>query len=137
MSRTKTEYVEFKFSGVPGEADMDMRLDSQVIPKKGNFKYLRSIIQGDGDIDEDVTYRIGLGWIKLRLASGVLCDRKVVVAPMEDKMREARLRWFRHVKRRSLDAPCCAFVTVSATTLLSIFWLLCYWCYLFGFRFCY
>jgi len=30
---------------------------------------------------------------------------KVDVAPMEDKMREARLRYFRHVKRRSLDAP--------------------------------
>ncbi|OIT08557.1 hypothetical protein A4A49_18166 [Nicotiana attenuata] len=29
---------------------------------------------------------------------------KVGVAPMDDKMREARLRWFGHVKRRSLDA---------------------------------
>ncbi|XP_070036951.1 uncharacterized protein [Nicotiana tomentosiformis] len=27
------------------------------------------------------------------------------VASMEDKMRESRLRWFRHVKRRSIDAP--------------------------------
>jgi len=30
---------------------------------------------------------------------------KVGVAPMEDKMREARLRWFGHVKGRSMDAP--------------------------------
>nr|XP_016494092.1 PREDICTED: uncharacterized protein LOC107813349 [Nicotiana tabacum] len=30
---------------------------------------------------------------------------KVGVVPMEDKMREARLRWFGHMKRRSLDAP--------------------------------
>ncbi|XP_019257880.1 PREDICTED: uncharacterized protein LOC109236117 [Nicotiana attenuata] len=29
---------------------------------------------------------------------------KVGVAPMEDRMREAKLRWFGHVKRRSLDA---------------------------------
>ncbi|XP_075108958.1 uncharacterized protein LOC107814962 [Nicotiana tabacum] len=29
---------------------------------------------------------------------------KVGVAPMEDKMREARLRWFRHVNRRSTKA---------------------------------
>ncbi|XP_070014029.1 uncharacterized protein [Nicotiana sylvestris] len=30
---------------------------------------------------------------------------KVGVAPMEDKMREARLRWFEHIQRRSIDAP--------------------------------
>ncbi|XP_070041028.1 uncharacterized protein [Nicotiana tomentosiformis] len=29
---------------------------------------------------------------------------KVGMTPMDDKMREARLRWFRHVRRRSLDA---------------------------------
>ncbi|XP_070015342.1 uncharacterized protein [Nicotiana sylvestris] len=124
--------------------------------------------QGDGDIDEDVTHRVGVGWMKWRLASGILCDKKVPpklkgkfyrtvvrpamfygaecwpvknshiqkmkvaemrilrwmcghtklnkirnddirvkvgVVPMEDKMREARLRWFGHMKRRSLDAP--------------------------------
>ena len=27
------------------------------------------------------------------------------VAPIEDKLREVRLRWFSHVKRRSADAP--------------------------------
>ncbi|XP_070032847.1 uncharacterized protein [Nicotiana tomentosiformis] len=52
-------------------------LDSQVIPKRESFKYLGSIIQGDGEIDEDVTHRIGVGWMKWRLASGVLCDKKV------------------------------------------------------------
>ncbi|XP_070014509.1 uncharacterized protein [Nicotiana sylvestris] len=31
--------------------------------------------------------------------------RKVGVAPMKDKMQEARLRWFGHMKRGSLDAP--------------------------------
>ncbi|WP_284118872.1 hypothetical protein, partial [Klebsiella pneumoniae] len=30
---------------------------------------------------------------------------KVGVAPMEDKMREVRLRWFGHIQRRSTDAP--------------------------------
>jgi len=27
------------------------------------------------------------------------------VAPLEDKLRETRLRWFGHVKRRSVDTP--------------------------------
>ncbi|XP_055821948.1 uncharacterized protein LOC129890416 [Solanum dulcamara] len=34
-------------------------------------------MQDSGEIDEDVTHRIGAGWMKWRLASGVLCDKKV------------------------------------------------------------
>ncbi|XP_019226232.1 PREDICTED: uncharacterized protein LOC109207714 [Nicotiana attenuata] len=30
---------------------------------------------------------------------------KVCVASLEDKLRESRLRWFRHVQRRDIDAP--------------------------------
>ncbi|XP_019236534.1 PREDICTED: uncharacterized protein LOC109216790 [Nicotiana attenuata] len=115
VSRTKTEYLECKFSDVTQEADIDVSPDTQVIFKRGSFKYLGSIIQGDEEIDEDVTHRIGG-------CSGVLCDmnvplklkdkirneviqNKVGLALVEDKMREARLRWFGHVKRRSTEAP--------------------------------
>ncbi|KAG5604823.1 hypothetical protein H5410_026315 [Solanum commersonii] len=140
----------------------------QIIPKRESFKYLGSVIQDSGDIDEDVTHRIGVAWMKWRLASGVLCDKKIPsrlkgkfyrvvvrpallygaecwpvknahvqkmhvaemrmlrwmcghtrsdkirnevirekvgVASMVDKLREARLRWFGHVKRRGADAP--------------------------------
>ncbi|XP_070035608.1 uncharacterized protein [Nicotiana tomentosiformis] len=64
MSKTKMEYLECKFSTEPGEVGVDVRLDSQVIPSRGSFKYHSSVIQGGGEIDEDVTYRIGVGWIK-------------------------------------------------------------------------
>ncbi|XP_070055460.1 uncharacterized protein [Nicotiana tomentosiformis] len=76
LSRTKIKYVECKFSGGSGEAGMDVRLASKIIPKKRSFKFLGSVIHGDGEIDEDVTYRIGVRWMKWRLASGVLCDKK-------------------------------------------------------------
>ncbi|KAF3647615.1 putative pre-mRNA-processing factor 6-like [Capsicum annuum] len=125
-------------------------------------------LESNGEIDEDVSHRIGAGWMKWKLASGVLCDKKVPpklkgkfyrvvvrpamlygaecwpvknshiqkmkvaemrmlrwmcgltrgdrvrnetirekvgVTPVECKMREARLRWFGHVKRRGMDAP--------------------------------
>ncbi|XP_070042637.1 uncharacterized protein [Nicotiana tomentosiformis] len=77
LSRTKTEYMKCKFSDALGEADMDVRLDSQVIPRRGSFKFLGSIIMGYGEIDKDVTHRLGVGWMKLWLASRVLCDKKV------------------------------------------------------------
>ncbi|KAF3637036.1 hypothetical protein FXO38_23897 [Capsicum annuum] len=35
------------------------------------------MIQGNGEINEDVFHRIGAGWIKWKLTSEVLCDRKV------------------------------------------------------------
>jgi hypothetical protein len=55
----------------------DVRLDSQVVPKKDTFHYLGSMLQKNGDIDEDVSYRIKGGWLKWRQASGVLCDTRV------------------------------------------------------------
>ncbi|XP_019250910.1 PREDICTED: uncharacterized protein LOC109229813 [Nicotiana attenuata] len=47
--------------GVIQEADGDVRLGKQVIPRRERFKYLGSIIQKNGEIDEDVTHRIGSG----------------------------------------------------------------------------
>ncbi|KAL3372890.1 hypothetical protein AABB24_005089 [Solanum stoloniferum] len=168
LSRTKTEYLRCKFSEALDEADGEVRLDTQIIPKKESFKYLGAVIQRSGDIDDDVTHRIGVAWMKWRLASGVLCDKKVPpklkgkfyrvvvrpallyeaecwpvknshvqklhvaemrmlrwmsghtksdkirnevirekvgVSPVVDKLREVRLRWFGHVKRRCADAP--------------------------------
>jgi hypothetical protein len=42
------------------------------------FRYLGSILQSEGEIDEDVSHRIRAGWVKLRQAFGVLCDKKVL-----------------------------------------------------------
>jgi len=39
-----------------------------------------------------------------RIRNGVIRDL-VKVAPIGDKLRETRLQWFGHVKRRSVDAP--------------------------------
>ena len=39
-----------------------------------------------------------------RIRNEVIRD-SVEVAPINDKLRESRLRWFGHVKRRSVDAP--------------------------------
>nr|XP_009780146.1 PREDICTED: uncharacterized protein LOC104229240 [Nicotiana sylvestris] len=77
LSRTKTEYLECKFSDGTHYVDIEVTLDAQVIPKRASFKYLGSIIQGNEEIDEDVAHRIGAGWMEWRLASGVLCDRNV------------------------------------------------------------
>ncbi|KAF3658496.1 Serine/arginine-rich splicing factor RSZ21A [Capsicum annuum] len=88
---------------------MVVKLDSQDVCKRDSFKYLGSMIQGNGEIDEDISNRIGAGWMKWRLASGdrvrnEIVREKVGVASVENKMREGRLRWFGHVMRRGTDA---------------------------------
>ncbi|KAG5584152.1 hypothetical protein H5410_044586 [Solanum commersonii] len=65
----------------------------QVIPKKESFKYLRSLFQENGEIGDDVTHCIGAGWSKWRLASRVMCDKKVSLK-FKDRVVEMRmLRW--------------------------------------------
>ncbi|XP_060177825.1 uncharacterized protein LOC132607761 [Lycium barbarum] len=77
LSRTKTEYMECKFSDVTQETDVEVKIEAQTIPKRGSFNYLGSIIQGDGEIDNDAAHRISAGWMKWRRPSGVLCNKKV------------------------------------------------------------
>ncbi|WP_317593309.1 hypothetical protein, partial [Lactiplantibacillus plantarum] len=148
--------------------DVIIKLEDQILQRKYHFRYLGSVIQKDGEINEDVTHRIKVGWLKWRNASRVLCDgkiplklkgkfyrrairpvllygsecwavkyqheqktsvaemrmlrwmcghtrkdkirnevirNKVGVVPIEEKMRETRLRWFGHVRRRLRNAP--------------------------------
>jgi Reverse transcriptase (RNA-dependent DNA polymerase) len=76
LSRTKTEYMRCQFSG-KNSYDGDVSLDGRVVPMNDTFRYLGSILQSEGEIDENVSHRIRAGWVKWRQASGVLCDKKV------------------------------------------------------------
>ncbi|KAG2634318.1 hypothetical protein PVAP13_2NG191006 [Panicum virgatum] len=52
LSRTKTEYMMCDFSATRHEGG-DVSLDGQVVVQKDTFRYLGSVLQKDGDIDED------------------------------------------------------------------------------------
>ena len=45
------------------------------------------------------------GYTRLDRIRNVVTRERVEVAPLEDKLRETRLRWFGHVMRRSASAP--------------------------------
>jgi hypothetical protein len=168
LSKSKTEYMECRFSKQRSSDGSVVKLGEHEIPVDDSFKYLGSIIQKYGEIDGDVNHRIKVGWMKWKSATEVLCDRrmplrlkgkfyrttirpallystecwaakrhhiqkmsvaemrmlrwmcgntikdkirneeirkKVGVAPIENKMRENRLRWFGHIRRRPNDAP--------------------------------
>nr|KYP34423.1 Retrovirus-related Pol polyprotein LINE-1 [Cajanus cajan] len=77
ISRSKTEYMECKFSMRNTRATQEVKIGEQAITKVPRFKYLGSIVQQDAELEGDVHHRIQAGWMKWRRASGVLCDKKV------------------------------------------------------------
>jgi len=63
VSRSKAEYLYCCFSGRK-DAGGEVTIDGMTMPKVKKFKYLGSIIQQNGDIDEDINQRIKVGWQK-------------------------------------------------------------------------
>ncbi|GJU40600.1 putative pre-mRNA-processing factor 6-like [Tanacetum coccineum] len=170
VSREKTKYLRCNFSRNENDRneEEEIRIGEHILEPKESFRYLGSVIHKSGRIEDDVTHRIQVGWLKWRAATGILCDKKVPlklkgkfyrvairpamlygsecwpltkvqanrmeVAEMRmlrwtcgktildmipngvfrtnlqvvnivNKMREGRLRWFGHVKRRPQSAP--------------------------------
>lgn len=78
MSRTKIKYLECNtFNIGTHEAEVDVKLDTQFITKRDNFKYLGFVIQGNKKINDDITHRIGGRWMNWRLMYDVLYDINV------------------------------------------------------------
>ena len=61
VSRSKMEYLRCCFNRRI-DAGGEVILDGRSIPKVDKFKYLDSIVQPNGDIDEDINQRIKVGW---------------------------------------------------------------------------
>ncbi|KAL6507200.1 hypothetical protein OROHE_022099 [Orobanche hederae] len=74
LSRSKTEYMEFRFSDNSDREAGMITFDGKVVHESTFFRYLGSIIQKDGELDSDVAHRIKAGWLKWKSATGVLCD---------------------------------------------------------------
>jgi hypothetical protein len=71
FSTTKIEYIWGQFSG-DNSNDENVSLDGQVVSMNDTFRYLGSMLQSDGGINEDVSHRIRTEWVKWRQAYGIL-----------------------------------------------------------------
>ncbi|PHT38147.1 T-complex protein 1 subunit epsilon [Capsicum baccatum] len=94
MSRSKTKYLEYKFNDVRQEDEVVVRLDFQTVAEIQMLRCMCGINRGDRVQNETIR-------------------EKVRVASVEDKMREVRLRWFGHMTRRGMDAPCDLIIALA------------------------
>jgi len=77
LSRLKTKYLHCKFNADEGPVAIKVAIEVAIIPRVERFRYLYSIIQENGEIDEDINHRIKIEWQKWKNASGVLCYRRI------------------------------------------------------------
>nr|GEY18963.1 retrovirus-related Pol polyprotein LINE-1 [Tanacetum cinerariifolium] len=167
---TPTRYINVAqdMSESDRNKEEEIRIGEHILEPKESFRYLGSVTHKSRRIEDDVTHRIQVGWLKWRAATGILCDKKVPlklkgkfyrvairpammygsecwplmkvqayrmevaemrmlrwtcgktifamipngvvrtnlqVVTIVNKMREGRLRWFGHVKRRPQSTP--------------------------------
>ncbi|XP_071694412.1 uncharacterized protein [Rutidosis leptorrhynchoides] len=78
ISRQKTEYLRCDFDRIIEQEDgVNIYIGDQILHPQTSFRYLGSMLHKSGRIDEDVSHRIKVGWMKWRAATGVLCDKKI------------------------------------------------------------
>jgi len=88
LSRSKTAYLHCRLSADEGGFASEVAIEGAVIPRVERFRYQGSIIQENGEIDVDINQWIKIGWQKWKMASGVLCDKKI---PLKLKERVYRI----------------------------------------------
>jgi len=72
----KTKYLTCKFSEGEEESVPDITIFDTTMMKEV-FKCLDAIIEGNGEIDDDIGIRVRVGWQKWRYAVEGLYDKKI------------------------------------------------------------
>ena len=57
----------------------EIKLSGDVVGEVERFKYLGSVVQNNGDFEEDMKHRVKYVWMKWREVSGVLCNKIIPV----------------------------------------------------------
>jgi hypothetical protein len=86
---SKTEYMECNFIKRRIISSLEVKVSDHIIPQVTQFKYLRSIVQNDGKL-EDVNHRSQVGWLLWR-ASCILGFTKIP-PKLKEKMYQTVVR---------------------------------------------
>jgi len=73
----KTVYLVAKFSKKNSDVQEEVAIGSSPLKTVTSFRYLGSLIQGSGSVEEEIQSRATAAWSKWREISGVVCDKKM------------------------------------------------------------
>ncbi|GJT53674.1 retrovirus-related pol polyprotein LINE-1 [Tanacetum coccineum] len=108
VSQEKTEYLRCDFGGIEiaHNEEVDICIGDKILQPKEAFRYLGSMIHKSERIDKDVSHQIKSAYkTMLDMIPNGVYRADLEVENIINKMREGRLRWFRHVRRRPQLAP--------------------------------
>ncbi|GJV91044.1 ataxia telangiectasia mutated family protein [Tanacetum coccineum] len=77
VSREKTEYLRCNFNRNDSDQNEEIRIGDHILEPKESFRYLGSVMHKSKRIEDDVTHRIQVGWLKWRAATRILYDKNV------------------------------------------------------------
>ncbi|KAG5612534.1 hypothetical protein H5410_023815 [Solanum commersonii] len=125
LSRTKTDYLECKFSNIAHKVEVEVKTNAQVIPKRGSSR--------DGEIDNDIahigaddkkmpsrlkgkfykvvvrpTFLHGEEYLSVKNANVQQMKKRSHISQSRNgggQDEEAKLRSYGHAKRRGTDVP--------------------------------
>ena len=76
INREKAVHLESRWKGDVSECGR-VKLEEVVLKRVGEYKYLGSVVQEDGELEGEINRKVQLGWCKFREVSAVVCDRRV------------------------------------------------------------
>ena len=77
VNRLKTVYLVAKFSKKNSDVQEEVAIGSSPLKTVTSFRYLGSLIQESGSVEEEIQSRATAAWSKWREVSGVVCDKKM------------------------------------------------------------
>ena len=75
VNQLKTVYLVAKFSKKNSDVQEEVAIGSSPLKTVTSFRYLGSLIQESGSVEEEIQSRVTTAWSKWREISGVVCDK--------------------------------------------------------------
>ena len=80
MNQAVIKYKSTNLGSPTNDTETTVKIVDAELPTVTSFKYLASLFTSEGCSEADVNNRIRISWMKWKEVSGIMCDRRMLVA---------------------------------------------------------